>query len=53
MSGASGEPATEVAALAPDLETLARRLESVDYIVDEDHGDFDLKGPYFGFVARF
>jgi MoxR-like ATPase len=35
MSGASGEPAAEVAALAPDLETLARRLASVDYLVDE------------------
>src|SRR6478752_2671111 len=32
---ATGEPATEVAALIPDIETLAVRLAAVDYLVDE------------------
>ena len=31
----TGEPATEVAALIPDIETLAVRLAAVDYLVDE------------------
>jgi MoxR-like ATPase len=33
--GATGEPAAEVAALIPDIETLAVRLAAVDYLVDE------------------
>ena len=31
----TGEPAGEVRALVPDVETLARRLAAVDYLVDE------------------
>jgi MoxR-like ATPase len=31
----TGEPAGELAALVPDVETLARRLAAVDYLVDE------------------
>jgi MoxR-like ATPase len=31
----TGEPAGEIRALAPDVETLARRLGAVDYLVDE------------------
>jgi MoxR-like ATPase len=33
--GATGEAADELRHLAPDVETLARRLERVDYLVDE------------------
>ena len=32
---ATGNPAAEVAHLVPDVETLAQRLASVDYLVDE------------------
>ena len=32
---ATGDPADELAHLAPDVETLAARLASVDYLVDE------------------
>jgi MoxR-like ATPase len=32
---ATGDPAGEVAHLVPDVETLARRLASVDYLADE------------------
>src|SRR6266571_3537218 len=31
----TGEPAGEIRRLAPDIETLARRLADVDYLVDE------------------
>ncbi|HEY7965773.1 MAG TPA: MoxR family ATPase [Solirubrobacteraceae bacterium] len=31
----SGDPATEISALAGDVETLAQRLGAVDYLVDE------------------
>jgi MoxR-like ATPase len=34
-SGATGDPAGELAHLVPDVETLAQRLASVDYLVDE------------------
>jgi MoxR-like ATPase len=34
-SGVTGEAADEVRVLAPDIETLARRLAEVDYLVDE------------------
>jgi MoxR-like ATPase len=34
-AGATGDAAQEVAALAPDVETLGRRLAAVDYLVDE------------------
>ncbi len=34
-AGALGEPIAEVRALAPDVETLARRLAAADYLVDE------------------
>src|SRR4051794_41451557 len=33
--GATGEAAEELRHLAPDVETLARRLAGVDYLVDE------------------
>jgi MoxR-like ATPase len=33
--GVTGEAADEVRVLAPDIETLARRLADVDYLVDE------------------
>jgi len=33
--GATGDPREEVAQLIPDVETLARRLAGVDYLVDE------------------
>ena len=33
--GAIGDAADEVGALVPDIETLARRLADVDYLVDE------------------
>jgi MoxR-like ATPase len=33
--GVTGEAADEVRVLAPDIETLARRLAEVDYLVDE------------------
>src|SRR6201987_5888305 len=33
--GATGDPREEVAQLVPDVETLARRLAAVDYLVDE------------------
>src|SRR5215469_13912736 len=32
---ATGDPRAELAHLAPDVETLARRLASADYLVDE------------------
>jgi MoxR-like ATPase len=35
MPGATGEAAEEVSHLVPDVETLARRLAAVDYLVDE------------------
>ena len=35
MSGATGGAADEVRARLPDIETLARRLAEVDYLVDE------------------
>ncbi len=35
MTGATGEAADEVRVLVPDIETLARRLAGVDYLVDE------------------
>ena len=35
MTGVTGEAAGEVRALVPDIETLARRLADVDYLVDE------------------
>ncbi|MGO9957581.1 MAG: AAA family ATPase [Solirubrobacteraceae bacterium] len=35
---AAGDPTQEVAHLVPDVETLARRLASVDYLVDEGLG---------------
>jgi MoxR-like ATPase len=35
VSGATGDPVAELAALAPDVETLARRLGAADYLVDE------------------
>jgi MoxR-like ATPase len=35
MSSATGDPVGEVAHLAPDPEALARRLATVDYLVDE------------------
>ncbi|MEA2146553.1 MAG: hypothetical protein QOG59_2140 [Solirubrobacteraceae bacterium] len=36
LSGSStGQASDEIAHLAPDVETLARRLEAVDYLVDE------------------
>jgi MoxR-like ATPase len=34
-AGATGDPRQEIAHLVPDVETLAQRLESVDYLVDE------------------
>ena len=34
-AGATGDAASEVAALAADVETLAQRLAAVDYLVDE------------------
>jgi MoxR-like ATPase len=34
-SRATGDPADELAHLVPDVETLAQRLASVDYLVDE------------------
>jgi MoxR-like ATPase len=34
-AGATGDPEQELAALAPDVETLAVRLGAVDYLVDE------------------
>src|ERR1700742_243039 len=37
-SDATGDPEQELAALAPDVETLAQRLASVDYLVDEALG---------------
>ena len=33
--GATGDPAEELAAFVPDVETLTQRLGSVDYLVDE------------------
>ena len=36
--GATGDPTAEIAALAPDVETLGQRLASVDYLVDEALG---------------
>jgi MoxR-like ATPase len=36
MTEVTGEAAGEVRHLVPDVETLARRLASVDYLVDED-----------------
>lgn len=33
--GATGDPVAELVHLAPDVETLARRLADVDYLVDE------------------
>jgi MoxR-like ATPase len=36
--GATGDPTAELAALAPDVETLGQRLASVDYLVDEALG---------------
>src|SRR5580693_9043076 len=33
--GATGDPSEELAHLVPDVETLAQRLASVDYLVDE------------------
>jgi MoxR-like ATPase len=33
--GATGDPVEELAALVPDVETLAMRLASADYLVDE------------------
>jgi MoxR-like ATPase len=35
MTNVTGDAEREVRALVPDVETLARRLESVDYLVDE------------------
>ncbi len=35
MTGVTGGAAEEVRALVPDIETLARRLADVDYLVDE------------------
>ena len=35
MTQATGDPAGELRQLVPDVETLARRLASVDYLVDE------------------
>jgi MoxR-like ATPase len=35
VTGATGEAADEVRVLVPDIETLAQRLEGVDYLVDE------------------
>ena len=35
MTGATGDPGEELAHLAPDVETLAQLLSSVDYLVDE------------------
>jgi MoxR-like ATPase len=35
VTGATGDPIAEVAALAPDVETLAQRLGAADYLVDE------------------
>ncbi|MBV9819350.1 MAG: MoxR family ATPase [Solirubrobacterales bacterium] len=35
MSEVTGEAASELRALAPDVETLAQRLGAVDYLVDE------------------
>ena len=35
---ATGDPEQELAGLAPDVETLAQRLASVDYLVDEALG---------------
>ena len=35
QGGTTGQPAAEVAALIPDIETLAVRLAAVDYLVDE------------------
>jgi MoxR-like ATPase len=35
---ATGDPSAEIAALAPDIETLGQRLASVDYLVDEALG---------------
>jgi hypothetical protein len=32
---ATGDPAGEIERLVPDVETLARRLASVDYLADE------------------
>jgi MoxR-like ATPase len=37
-AGATGDPTAELAALAPDVETLGQRLASVDYLVDEALG---------------
>jgi MoxR-like ATPase len=37
-TGATGAAPTELAALAPDVETLGQRLASVDYLVDEALG---------------
>src|SRR6201995_4007350 len=37
-SDATGDPEQELAALAPDVETLAQRLGVVDYLVDEALG---------------
>jgi MoxR-like ATPase len=36
--GATGDPTAELAALAPDVETLGQRLAGVDYLVDEALG---------------
>ncbi|HEY3773185.1 MAG TPA: MoxR family ATPase [Solirubrobacteraceae bacterium] len=36
--GATGDPTAELAALAPDVESLGQRLASVDYLVDEALG---------------
>jgi MoxR-like ATPase len=36
--GATGDPRAELAQLAPDVETLARKLSAVDYLVDEALG---------------
>ncbi len=36
--GATGDATEEVAALAPDVETLAQRLAAVDYLVDDALG---------------
>ena len=38
MSDGTAEPAGELGRLAPDIETLARRLAAVDYLVDEGLG---------------
>ncbi len=37
-TGATGDAPNELAALAPDVETLGQRLASVDYLVDEALG---------------